>query len=219
MKDWFYTLQIFYFSLLQPSKLFEKINELPWYQGLLEQWVEDEKIEAQSKVLEIGSATGALSFYLSQRYEVMSVDNNPKMIKRAKEKYPHIKFEVANALHLPFENEVFDVVLASSLINVLDEKQQLLNEMLRVCKQNGKLMLLFPKKGFSNADFLELSSDLELKGFSKMALKMWHKLAKKMSLETIEELLKERDFEVISTKMYLGSMVATVVIERKTDIV
>jgi hypothetical protein len=48
---------------------------------------------------------------------------------------------------------------------------------------------------------------------------MWHKLANKMSLETIEELLKERDFEVISTKMYLGSMVATVVIERKTDIV
>ena len=219
MKDCFYTLQIFYLSIVNPSKLFERINNLPWYQGLLHQWIDEENIEPQSKVLEMASATGELSAYLSTRYELRAIDNNPKMIARAKEKYPDIAFDVADALNLPFEEKSFDVVLASSLMNVLDEKQALLDEMLRVCKEEGKIMLLFPLEGFSDSDFVKLSLDLELQGFSKMALKMWHKLAKKMGLETIEELLKERDFEVISTKIYLGGMVATVFIERKTDIV
>jgi len=172
MKDWFYTLQILYLSLFKPSKLFEKINELPWYQGLLHQWIEDEKIEPQSKVLEMASATGALSAYLSTCYELRAIDNNPKMIARAKEKYPHITFDVADALNLPFKENSFDVVLASSLMNVLDDKQALLNEMLRVCKEEGKIMLLFPLEGFADSDFVKLGLDLELKGFSKMALKI-----------------------------------------------
>jgi ubiquinone/menaquinone biosynthesis C-methylase UbiE len=139
------------------------------------------------------------------------------MIARAKEKYPDIKFEVADALNLPFEENSFDVVLASSLINVLDDKQALLDEMLRVCKEEGRIMLLFPLKGFSNSELLKLSSDLKLKGFSKMALNMWHKLAKKMMIERIESLLKERDFEIVSTQNYLDGMVATVVIGMKTN--
>jgi ubiquinone/menaquinone biosynthesis C-methylase UbiE len=139
------------------------------------------------------------------------------MIARAKEKYPDIKFEVADALNLPFEENSFDVVLASSLINVLDDKQALLDEMLRVCKEEGRIMLLFPLEGFSNSDLVKLSSDLELQGFSKMALKMWHKMAKKMTLERIKELLKERDFEMLSTQNYLGGMVGTVVVGIKTN--
>ena len=45
-----------------------------------------------------------------------------------------------------------------------------------------------------------------------MALKMWHKMAKKMSVDAVEELLKESDFEILSTKEYLSGMVGTVVI-------
>ena len=217
MNDWFYTLQIFYLSIINPAKLFEKINELPWYQGLLRQWIDEANITPQSKILEMASATGALSSYLSTRYKLRAIDNSPHMIARAKEKYPDITFEVADALNLPFEENSFDVVLASSLMNVLDDKQALLDEMLRVCKEEGQLMLLFPLEGFSNSDLLKLSSDLKLKGFSKMALKMWHKLAKKMTVSSIEALLKERDFEVVSSTKYLNGMVATVIISAKNN--
>jgi len=211
----FYALQISYLSLFQSSKLFEKINELPWYQGLLRQWIDEVNIAPQSKVLEMASATGALSAYLSTHYELQAIDNSPQMIARAKEKYPDIAFEVADALNLPFENNSFDVVLASSLINVLDDKQALLDEMLRVCKDDGRIMLLFPLEGFSNSDLLKLNTDLELKGFSKIALKMWHKMAKKMRVESIKDLLSKHDVEVLSSKNYLGSMVATVEFYRK----
>ena len=45
-----------------------------------------------------------------------------------------------------------------------------------------------------------------------MALKMWHKMAKKMSIGAVEDLLKESDFEILFTKEYLSGMVGTVVI-------
>ena len=204
--------------MFQPSKLFEKINELPWYQGVLKTWVEDEKIQTQSKVLEIGSATGTLSSYLSVYYAVTAIDYNPKMIARAKERYPHVEFQVADALDLPFNDGTFDLVLASSLINVLDNKEALLTEMLRVCKEDGKLMLLFPLEGFSNVKLAELSVSLKLQGFSKMALKMWHKLAKKMSINLLEALLVDSEFKVLSSKEYLAGMVSTVLIGRKINI-
>jgi len=211
--DYFYSLQIFFLSLFQPSKLFEKINALPWYQGLLEEWVEDNNLPEKSHVLEIGSATGALSHYLASKHKLVSVDRSSEMIKRAKENHPYIDFRVADALNLPFDDAIFDVVLASSLINVLDDKQQALDEMLRVCKKDGKVMLLFPLEGFDDDDLLKLGSKMELKGFSKMALAMWHKLAKKMSLESLALLLKESNFKILSTQTYLGGMVAGVVVK------
>jgi len=211
--NYFYRLQIFYLSIFQPSKLFERINRLPWYQGLLHEWIADVEIAPQSRLLEIGSATGVLSEYLFSQYEVTSgVDNAPKMIAKAKENYPHIDFQVADASSLPFKDEAFSVVVASSLINLVEERQEILNEMLRVCKRDGKVLLLFPLEGFSDDALLQVSSDLGLKGFSQMALKMWHKMAKKMSVATVEDLLKESDFEILSTKEYLSGMVGTVVI-------
>jgi len=210
--NYLYHLQIFYLSIFQPSKLFERINRLPWYQGLLHEWIDEVKIASQSRLLEIGSATGVLSAYLFSKYRVTSVDNAPKMIARAKENYPYIDFQVADASHLPFKDESFSVVVASSLINLVEERQEILNEMLRVCKRDGKVLLLFPLEGFSDDGLLKVSSDLELKGFSQMALKMWHKMAKKMSVEAVEELLKESGFAILSTKKYLSGMVGTVVI-------
>jgi ubiquinone/menaquinone biosynthesis C-methylase UbiE len=214
-RDWFYGLQIFYLSIFQPSKLFERINNLPWYQGLLEMWVDEAKITPKNKILELGSATGTLSEYLSKRYKVTSVDMSPKMIERAKNRYPHIDFQVANASNLPFENETFDVVLASSLINVVDNKQQVLSEMLRVCKRGGSVILLFPLDGFTNEELSKVSIAFELEGFSKMALKMWHKLAKKISLDSLELLSKESNFYIDDSKKYLNGLVLTVEIKHK----
>ena len=215
--NYLYSLQIIYLSIFQPSKLFERFNRLSWYQNLLRQWIDEVDIVPKSRLLEIGSATGVLSGYLSEKYEVISVDNSSTMIARSKENYPHIDFQVIDASSMPFKDQCFDVVVASSLINLVDNKEEILNEMLRVCKIDGKVLLLFPLEGFSDDGFLKASFDLQLKGFSKMALKMWHKLAKKMSVDDIDALLKESDFEIVSTKNYLGGMVATVVIGSKTN--
>ena len=108
--------------------------------------------------MEIGSATGVLSAYLSKKYQVISVDNSSTMISKAKENYPSIDFQVADASNLPFKDEVFSVVVASSLINLVEERQEILNEMLRVCKRDGRVLLLFPLEGFSDdalLDFLQ----------------------------------------------------------------
>lgn len=211
----FYTLQIKLLILLNPPKLFQKINQLDWYQDLLHEWIETQKLTPQSQLLEVGCATGALSKYLSDSsHQVISVDASRKMINLAQSTYKGLDFQVADAYHLSFNDNTFNAVLSSSLINVLDNRQQAINEMFRVCKIGGKVSILVPLKSFNNKSLEKLQEELNLEGFSKSALSMWHKSATKMSLEEIETLFQGYEVELVD---YLGGMIGTVTIIKQNS--
>ena len=211
IRDWLYIVQIRLLILLNPPRLFEKINQLDWYKEILHSWIEVQGLKPNSQVLEIGSATGELSLYLAQKsYKPMGVDGSKNMINLAKSKYKHLDFQVANVYDLPFEKNSFDAVVASSLINVLDDKDKALKEMIRVCSKDGIVTFLVPLKGFTDNDLKKLSKKLELSHFSKAALKMWHKSAKKMCMEEIKELLNVSKVEAYTTREYLNGMVISI---------
>ena len=193
--------------------LFEKINQLNWYKKMLHSWTESQNLKPNTKVLEIGSATGELTHYLAQNnYLPLGVDRSKSMISIAKAKYQALEFQVANVYDLPFKESSFDAVIASSLINVLDDKTKALNEMIRVCSKGGIVTFLVPLKGFSDNDAERLIKKLKLRNFSKSALKMWHKSAKKMSMEEIKEMVAQSDGEILSVEYYLSEMVVGVTI-------
>ncbi|HUA87222.1 MAG TPA: glycosyltransferase [Bryobacteraceae bacterium] len=85
-----------------------------------------------SRVLEIGCAAGDLLAALDPAYGV-GVDMSPKMIERAREKYPHLNFYVQDAHELddacPFDGP-FDYILLSDLVNDLWDVQRVF-ELLR----------------------------------------------------------------------------------------
>jgi len=54
---------------------------------------------------------------------------------------PNARACVGNALSLPFEADSFDLVFSRFLMEYLPEKPHAVQEMARVCKRGGKLLL------------------------------------------------------------------------------
>ena len=104
-------------------------------------------------VLDIGCGNGRLYQLFSdkstgirpKKISYVGVDISEKLIEIAKEEYPDCQFEVADMTELPFEDEKFDIVFSLVAFHHLpteDLQLKALNEMKRVLKSKGKIILL-----------------------------------------------------------------------------
>jgi 2-polyprenyl-3-methyl-5-hydroxy-6-metoxy-1,4-benzoquinol methylase len=98
-----------------------------------------------NSVLDIGSGIGIFNSVLRELgfKKIVALDNDKKTleINTADEKYS-INLEK----QLPFPNNYFDSVFAVEIIEHLENRKQLLNEIYRVLKPNGYLILTTPNK-------------------------------------------------------------------------
>lgn len=101
---------------------------------------------AQGKyVLDVGCGVGVTPCYLTKRHgcRVVGVDISKRMIKRSKERAKRegvedsVKFRVADAQDLPFEDDLFDAVYTESVTVFPKDKQRAVNEYRRVTKPGG----------------------------------------------------------------------------------
>lgn len=82
---------------------------------------------------------------IASSIKFFGVDISEKLIEIAKEKYPEGKFFVGDMVELPFEDKKFDVVFSLVAFHHLptaDLQLKALEEMKRVLKPNGKIILL-----------------------------------------------------------------------------
>ena len=93
------------------------------------------------RVIELGCATGNLLAAVNPGYGI-GVDLSPAMIERARERHPHLRFEVADAAEYR-SGEQFDVVIASDLVNNLFDVQRALENARRLCRADGRIILNF----------------------------------------------------------------------------
>jgi ubiquinone/menaquinone biosynthesis C-methylase UbiE len=102
-------------------------------------------IKKDTYVLDVGCGVGATSCYLAKNYgcKVVGVDISEMMIYRANErkKREHVEdrveFRVTDVQNLPFENDIFDIVISESVITFVKDKQRAINECVRVTKPGG----------------------------------------------------------------------------------
>ena len=98
-------------------------------------------------VLDLGCGTGTLTKELSLRAgEVQGVDASDEMIRRARELYPGVEFEVADALSLKWEDR-WDIVFSNAVFHWISRQDLLLKSIRRVLKKGGKLVCEFGAKG------------------------------------------------------------------------
>lgn len=100
-----------------------------YYHRRLEQ-IYTHLVSLGQKVLEIGCGTGELLAAL-QPSEGVGVDFSPEMIRRASQRYPGLRFVLADAHELSLD-ETFDVIVLSDVVNDLWDVQRVL-EGLRRC--------------------------------------------------------------------------------------
>lgn len=104
-------------------------------------------INNQSKVLDVCCGVGGRARYLANNYgcQVIGIDITQSRIESARRLTKMVgmdtivSFECADALHLPFEDNIFDVVISQEAFCHIPRKSQLIHECVRVLKPGGKV--------------------------------------------------------------------------------
>jgi len=103
---------------------------------------DDYLIEGE-RVLDLGCGNGRF-YELFRNIDYIGVDNSERLIDLAKRKYPEGKFQVSDALRLPFPGNYFDKVYTIAVLHHIPSKQlrlQFLKEIKRVLKKDSLLIL------------------------------------------------------------------------------
>lgn len=109
-----------------------------------EELVELCHIDKGDSVLDVGCGVGVTPCYLTKRYgcRAVGVDISDKMIHLSKDRAERgsledrVEFRVADVQELPFEGDLFDIVIGESILAFL-EKQKGIQECVRAVKPGG----------------------------------------------------------------------------------
>lgn len=99
------------------------------------------------QILEIGVGSGKNLPYYRSSAQVVGIDISPQMLRKAREKVSafhgeYLELKRMNAEQLMFENDTFDIVVCTFVLCSVPNPIQAIQEMLRVLKPNGRLILL-----------------------------------------------------------------------------
>lgn len=104
-----------------------------------------ELMEESDRVLECACGTGMITKYIAPRCkEVLATDFSTGMLKQAQKnckELRNVKIKRANIMELKYKDESFDKVVAGNVIHLLEEPDKALEELLRVCKKGGKVII------------------------------------------------------------------------------
>lgn len=100
-----------------------------------------------AKVLECAGGTGELSLAVSAKAgSVLCTDNSEKMLDVARQKaekkgVDNVSFERRNIFHLDDADDTYDVVIAGNVLHLLNSPEDAVNELYRVTKPGGRILL------------------------------------------------------------------------------
>lgn len=104
-----------------------------------------ELMERSDRVLECACGTGMITKCIAPKCEeVLATDFSIGMLKQAKKnckEFLNVKIKKANIMELKCKDEAFDKVVAGNVIHLLEEPYKALEELLRVCKKGGKVII------------------------------------------------------------------------------
>jgi len=115
------------------------------YRTILDHLAHDTKMT--KNLLEIATGTGIIALKLSDQIsEIIAIDIAPEMIRIAKEKciqksVSNIDFRIGDSCNLEFQDKTFDTIIASNVLHLLFEPNLALQEMKRVLKDDGQIII------------------------------------------------------------------------------
>ena len=100
------------------------------------------------RVLEIGVGTGLSLDRYAPQVEVTGIDVSPDMLNKARHKVAErglgnvVRISEMDARALIFPDDHFDTVVAMFVISVVPEPERVMEEMARVCKPGGEVLII-----------------------------------------------------------------------------
>ena len=96
-----------------------------------------------TRALDVATGTGDLAIALARRGgEVVGSDFSEGMLERARRKDPAVRWEQANALALPYEDDAFDAATVGFGARNFSDLGRGLGEMTRVVRPGGRVVVL-----------------------------------------------------------------------------
>lgn len=124
------------------ARTYDRLNRLMTL-GLDRCWRKRALRGVQGNVLDVACGTGDMAVSLVERgCTVTGIDLSEEMLAIARQKAPMVTFLIADAEHLPFPDASFDAVTCAFGVRNFVHLEQGLNEMLRVLKPGGQLVIL-----------------------------------------------------------------------------
>lgn len=199
---------------LDPPSLFHHLHGLDWYRGALLASLPCTPSDLAGKsFLEIGCAAGDLcTDVAAMGAHVCGLDRSLEMVQRAKLAQSSIRFDVGDALALPYGDSCFDVVYAASLLNVVSNPVLALRQMMRVCRTSGVLAILLPVAEFSTAEARHWVAHQRFSAREAAAYMAWHRLAKKVPADQLKIWFHDAGLvnARIETRILLGGLVKVI---------
>ena len=144
------------------------------------------------KVLDLGCGTGDLTRGISSRgARVTGVDASPRMISRAAEKYPDLRFEVCDARRLNGFSG-FDAVFSNAVLHWVREARQVISAVYSSLNPGGRFVAELGGRGNVRSIERELEEALAERRISTSGRNPWYF----PSLSEYAGLLEEGGFEV-----------------------
>ncbi len=104
-------------------------------------------LQAGDRILEVGVGTGINTSLYPKTCHVTGIDLSRPMLEKARErvareKLTNVRLMEMDATALTFEDESFDIVYAPYLVSVVPDPVAVVNEMRRVCRTGGRIIIL-----------------------------------------------------------------------------
>ena len=178
--------------------LFENIYNKSVYQATGESVAK--YIKNTDRVLECACGTGAISIFIAPVCKNLFVsDYSVGMLKQAKKKlknYNNIYYRRVDITDIKAKDNSFDVVVAGNVIHLLPDPQRAMNELTRVCKDGGRLII----PTYINGD----------EGTNKLAVKFLEKLGAsfkcQFDAESYEKFFEDMGYENVTYEVVRGRM-------------
>lgn len=146
------------------------------------------------KILDIGCGTGISSRQLAEiGADVTAVDRDKFMVEQAVKENIDIKYYVAEAEHLPFADDTFDVVTAFSSFH-WTKHEEALGEIKRVLKNDGVVFIVNKENGSLRTEYKKLMDPL-----------IEHKPNLSAKEYNPRKLLQEAGFQYINEQTFLNT--------------
>jgi ubiquinone/menaquinone biosynthesis C-methylase UbiE len=144
------------------------------------------------KVLDVSCGRGTQSIYYAKEFgaSVTGVDISEEMVQtaalnaRRAEIKGKVQFRIGDSQNLPFEDNRFDVVVNECAVGIPDDSQKVLNEMVRVAKSGGKI-LIHESTWRGNLSGEEKADFAERYGTTPLELSEWIAMLEKAGVKNI----------------------------------
>lgn len=168
------------------------------------------EITKEDDVLECACGTGMLTKVVAPKSKsIIATDFSSKMLKRAKKKckkFNNVEFMNANIMKLEFDDDSFDVVIAANVIHLLDDPINAINELDRVSKNNGKIII----PTYMNKDDKGNTS-----GFAKRVGKAGADFKRQFTYDSYKDFFNELGYKNVEYKMINGKVPCCVAVIKK----